>query len=55
MSPYQTAPHEGHLEALYLIFHFLDKHPFKCSVFDPALPTFEWNERFNLNVDWTEF
>ena len=55
MSPYQAAPRQGHLEALYLIFHFLDKHPFKRQVFDPDMPPPEWNERFNLVADWTEF
>ena len=27
MSSYQMSPGTGHLKALYLIFHFLDKHP----------------------------
>ena len=29
MSQYSANPREGHLEALYLIFHFLSKNPMK--------------------------
>lgn len=45
MSQYQMNPREGHIEALYLIFHYLWKHPKKRLVMDPAIP----------NIDQTAF
>ena len=54
MSQYQASPRQGHLEALYLIFHYLSKNPVKRLVMDPCLP--HVNERaFNVQADWTEF
>ncbi|KAL7484518.1 hypothetical protein ACHAW6_010148 [Cyclotella cf. meneghiniana] len=54
MSQYQANPHKGHLEALYLIFHYLWKNPLKRIVFDPAVPQVNENQ-FCLDADWTEF
>ena len=54
MSQYQASPREGHLEALYLIVHYLKKNPFKRMIFDPR--TQEVDETvFNDTADWTEF
>ena len=38
MSQYQANPREGHLEALYLIVHFLSSNPMKRIVFDQSTP-----------------
>lgn len=54
MSSYQASPREGHLEALYLIFHYLSKNPKKRMVLDPYRPAIN-EAAFNLNADWTEF
>ena len=54
MSQYQASPREGHLEALYLIFHYLSKNLKKRLVMDPNEPG--TNERmFNINANWMEF
>ena len=45
---------DGHLEALYLIVHFLWKTLLKRVVFDPSVPLVNENE-FRLDADWTEF
>ncbi|KAL7477924.1 hypothetical protein ACHAW6_003713 [Cyclotella cf. meneghiniana] len=44
MSQYQANPREGHLEALYLIFHFLLMNPLRRLV-----------SNARLDADWTEF
>eukprot|EP00804_Cyclotella_cryptica_P008557 CCRYP_007551-RA/>CCRYP_007551-RA protein AED:0.38 eAED:0.38 QI:0/0/0/1/1/1/2/0/852 len=54
MSQYQASPQVGHLEAMYLIFHYLSKHKNWRVVFDPALPEFD-ESHFRTNADWTEF
>lgn len=54
LSQYQASPRTGHLEALYLIFHFLSKNPFKRVVFDPNKPQVD-DRYFNRDADWTEF
>eukprot|EP00804_Cyclotella_cryptica_P006149 CCRYP_018443-RA/>CCRYP_018443-RA protein AED:0.42 eAED:0.42 QI:0/0/0/1/0/0/2/0/220 len=53
MSQYQANPREGHLEALYLIFHYLWKNPLKRIVFDHAVPRVDENQ-FHLDDDWTK-
>ena len=53
MSQYQAAPREGHLEALYLIFHHLEKNPMKRVVFDQARVDID-ESRFTQG-DWGEF
>ena len=54
LSQYQMNPRQGHLEALYLIFHFLWKNPKKRQVLDPSTPSI--NESvFHSNADWVEF
>lgn len=53
MSQFQAAPREGHLEALYLIVHYLEKHPMKRVLFDPAMPKID--ESSFAQYDWTEF
>jgi hypothetical protein len=54
LSQYQANPREGHLEALYLIFHFLSKNPLRRLVFDSRVPACDENA-FQLDADWTEF
>ena len=54
MSQYQANPREGHLEALYLIVHFLSNNPMKRIVFDPATPLAN-DAAFYGDADWTEF
>ena len=53
MSQYQASPREGHLEALYLIFAYLSRHPMKRVVFDPKLP--DVDESSFSQADWTDF
>ena len=53
MSQFQASPREGHLEALYLIFAYLNHHPLKRIIFDPQLP--EVNEGAFTIADWTDF
>ena len=38
MLHYQASAHQGHLNALYLVFHFLRKNPKKRLVMDPKEP-----------------
>lgn len=54
MSQYQMNPRVGHLEALYLIFHYLWKNPKKRLVMDPVAPYID-ESVFVSNADWTEF
>ena len=54
MSQYQASPREGHLEALYLIFHYLSKNLKKRLVMDPNEPGTD-ERMFNINADWMEF
>ena len=54
MSQYQASPREGHLEALYLIFHYLARNPKKRLVMDPNLPLID-ESAFNTDADWKEF
>lgn len=54
MSQYQASPREGHLEALYLIFHYLWKHPKMRLVMDPYIPEVD-ESSFNTTADWKEF
>ena len=54
MSQYQASPRQGHLEALYLIFHFLWKNPRKRLVMDPCYPDVD-KSAFNGAADWKEF
>ena len=54
LSQYQSSPQEGHLEALYLIFHSLSKKPKKILVMEPSVPDVE-ESVFKLNTDWKDF
>lgn len=54
LSQYQMNPRQGHLEALYLIFHFLWKNPKKRQVLDPSTPLID-ESVFHSNADWVEF
>ena len=54
MSQYQAEPREGHLEALYLITHYLKKNPFKRIVFDPRTVTVDDNAFYDGET-WVEF
>ena len=54
MSQYSISPRVGHLEALYLIFHFLWKNPKRRLVMDPIEPEID-ESVFAHNTDWTEF
>ena len=53
LSQYQALPQEIHLEALYLIFHFLSNNPKKILVMDPSMLHVD-RSVFNLNADWKE-
>jgi hypothetical protein len=54
LSAYQANPREGHLEALYLIVHYLWKNPIRQIVFDPNTPYVD-ESAFQIDADWTEF
>ena len=54
LSQYQVSPREGHLEALYLIFHYISKNVKKRLVMDPHYPS-DKRKSFNITADWTEF
>lgn len=58
MSQYQMNPRTGHLEALYLIFHYLWKNPMKRVAFDPYFremsPATE-KKVFCMDAEWLEF
>ena len=54
LSQYQASPREGHLEELYLIFHFLSKNSKKRLVMDASVPDVK-KSVFNLNDDWKDF
>ena len=54
MSQYQASPQEGHLEGLYLIFHYLSKNPKKRLVMDPHYPDVD-EDTFNVAADWVQF
>ena len=53
MSQYQASPRQGHLEALYLIFHYLSKNLTKRLVMDACYPQVD-EKAFNVQADWTE-
>jgi hypothetical protein len=53
LSQYLALPRHGHLEAVYHIFAYLDKHEKSSIVFDPADPYFD-PVAFQ-EVDWSEF
>ena len=53
MSQYQADPRGGLLGALYLIVHYLMKHPFKLIIFDPTDPGI--NDNLFNDIDWTNF
>jgi hypothetical protein len=54
MSQYQAEPREGHLEALYLITHYLKKTPFRRIVFDPRTVTVDDNVFYD-GATWVDF
>ena len=54
LSQYQALPQEVHVDALYLIFHFLSNNQKYISVMDPIMPYVD-GSIFNLNADWKEF
>ena len=54
MLQYQMNPVEGHLEALYLIFHFLWRNPKKRQVVDPSNPMAD-ESVFYSNAGWVKF
>ena len=54
MSQYQMNPRVGHLEALYMIFHYLWKNPMMRLVMDPTYIKHDENQ-FETCVDWKEF
>ena len=56
MSQYQMNPREGHLEALYLIFHFLWKNQRKRLVMDPIAPPIDQKAFHNPALkEWKVF
>jgi hypothetical protein len=54
MSQYQAEPREGHMEALYLIVHYLKKNPFRRIVFDPRTVKVDDNVFYD-GATWVEF
>ena len=54
LSQYQACPREGHLEALYLIVHYLKLNPVRRIVFDPRKVE-NTVSRFNDGADWRDF
>ena len=46
-------PQKYHIEALYLIFHFLSKNPKKILVMETSVPSVD-ESIFNLNTDWED-
>jgi hypothetical protein len=54
MSQYQADPRTGHLEALYLIVHYLKNNPFKRIILDPRTVPVDENA-FDDTADWIEF
>jgi hypothetical protein len=51
---YQANPHDGHLEALYLIINYLHNNKMKHIVFDPREIKMD-ESIFNSGADWKEF
>jgi hypothetical protein len=54
LSQYQASPREGHLEALYLIFHYLSQNLRRRVVLDHLEPDVD-ESAFNEEADWTAF
>ena len=54
MSQYQASSRYGHLEGLYLIFHFLWKNPRRRLVMNPLEPSVD-ESSFHSFADWKEF
>jgi len=54
MSQYQAESREGHMEALYLIVHYLKKNPFRRIVFDPQTVKVDDNVFYDGAI-WVEF
>jgi hypothetical protein len=54
MSQYNASPREGHLEALYHIIHYLERHPDRKLVMDAARVRVD-ESVFQQDADWTEF
>jgi hypothetical protein len=54
MSRYQVEPRVGHLEALFVIVHYLKRFPFKRIVFDPRTVTVDENVFYDTS-SWVEF
>ena len=50
MSSFQSSPRQGHLQALYHIFAYLDRKPKLTLYFDPHLPNIDYTE-FKMNAD----
>jgi hypothetical protein len=53
LSQYLALPRAGHLEAVYHIFAYLNKHDKSSIIFDPADPYFDPHDF--PDVDWSEF
>jgi hypothetical protein len=53
LSQYLALPRAGHLEAVYHIFAYLNKHDKSSIVFDPVDPYFNLDDF--REVDWSEF
>ena len=54
ISQYQASTREGHMEALYLVFHFMSNSFKKRLVMDPHEPNVDKID-FNSYADWNEF
>ena len=54
MSQHHMNLREGHLESLYLIFHFLWKNPMERQVVDPSHTMID-ESVFQSNANWVEF
>jgi len=53
LSSYLTAPHKGHLEAVYCIYGYLKSHAHSTMDFDDAY--IDWNDSVFTVFDWTDF
>ena len=54
LSQYSASPRVGHLEAIYLVFHYLKENPKWCIVLDSLVNAVD-EEAFNQDADWVAF
>ena len=54
LSHFQALPRQGHLEAAYHIFAYIEHHKTSQLAFDPKMPNVN-EAAFNTNADWRDF